>query len=154
MDRRFKLEGEGLFNIVQIILGLVIMILSTQLGIGTLAKPGSGLFPFFCGFLIFVLAILIMIHKEKTENNVKVLSGRYAKKNLALMVITFILWILLMPFLGYLLVTFIGTYSFSKIMKLEGWQKPLIFSVGTMVFCYFLFDYYLYLDLPRGFWGI
>ena len=154
MARRFKLEGEGLFNIVQIILGLVIMILSTQLGIGSPEKPGSGLFPFFCGFLIFVLAVLIMFRKEKTEKHVKVLSGRYAKNNLALMIITFILWILLMPFLGYLLVTFLGTYSFSKIMKLEGWQKPLILSIGTMVFCYFLFDYYLYLDLPRGFLGI
>ena len=154
MDRRFKLEGEGLFNIVQIIMGLVIMILSAQLRIGTLAKPGSGLFPFFCGFLILILAILIMIRPEKKEDHVKVLSDRYAKKNLALMVITFILWILLMPFLGYLLVTFIGTYSFSKIMRLEGWQKPLILSAGTLVFCYLLFDYYLYLDLPRGFLGI
>jgi hypothetical protein len=154
MDRRFKLEGEGLFNFVQMILGLVIMILSLQLGIGTLKKPGSGLFPFFCGFLILSLGIVIMTHKEKTGNNVKVLSDRYAKKNLTLMIITFILWILLMPFLGYLLVTFIGTYSFSKIMKLEGWPKPLILSAGTTVFCYLLFDYYLYLDLPRGFLGI
>jgi hypothetical protein len=136
------------------ILGFGIMIFSLQLGIGTLKKPGSGLFPFFCGFLILSLAIVIMIHKEKTENGANLLSDRYAKKNLGLMIITFILWILLMPFLGYLLGTFIGTYSFSKIMKLEGWQKPLILSAGTTVFCYFLFDYYLYLDLPRGFLGI
>ena len=154
MGRRFRLEGEGFFNIVQVILALVIMILSVQLGIGTLAKPGSGLFPFFCAFLIFILAVLIMFHKEKAEKNVKALSNRYAQKNLALMIITFFLWILLMPLLGYLLVTFLGTYSFSKIMKLEGWQKPLMLASGTTVFCYFLFDYYLYLDLPRGFLGI
>jgi putative tricarboxylic transport membrane protein len=154
MDRRFKLEGERLFNIVQMILGLVILILSLQLGIGTLKKPGSGLFPFFCGFLILSLAILIMIFKEKTEDSGKILLDRYAKKHLALVIITFILWILLMPFLGYLLVTFIGTYSFSKIMRLEGWQKPFMLSAGTTVFCYLLFDFYLYLDLPRGFLGI
>jgi hypothetical protein len=129
------------------------MILSWQLGLGTLKKPGSGLFPFACGFLILLVAIIIMMHKEKTKEDDKIILDIYARKNLMLMIITFILWILLMPFLGYLLVTFMANYSFSKIMKLEGWRKPLMISAGTTVFCYLLFDFYLYLDLPRGFLG-
>ena len=70
-----------------------------------------------------------------------------------LMIITFCLWIVVMPFLGYVLVTFLATFAFSKIMKLEGWWKPLAISVGTAVFIYVLFDYWLYIDLPRGILG-
>jgi hypothetical protein len=57
----------------------------------------------------------------------------------------------LMPLFGYVLMTFLSTFALSKILKLEGWRKPLILSLGTMGLCYFLFDYCLYLDLPRGF---
>ena len=58
-----------------------------------------------------------------------------------------------MPFLGYVIVTLLATYAFCKIMKLEGWWKPLAVSVGTALFIYLLFDYWLYIDLPRGILG-
>ena len=64
-----------------------------------------------------------------------------------------VFWILAMPYLGYPLVTLIATFLLSKIMKLEGWFKPLLLSAGTALFIYLLFDVWLYVDLPRGFWG-
>jgi hypothetical protein len=47
----------------------------------------------------------------------------------------------------------LATLSFSKILKLEGWRKPLLLSSGNTALSYLLFDYCLYLDLPRGFGG-
>jgi hypothetical protein len=38
-------------------------------------------------------------------------------------------------------------------MKLEGWVKPLAVSGGTALFLYLLFDYWMYIDLPRGILG-
>ena len=58
-----------------------------------------------------------------------------------------------MPLLGYVIVTLLATYAFCKIMNLEGWWKPLSVSVGTAFFIWLLFDYWLYIDLPRGILG-
>jgi hypothetical protein len=69
------------------------------------------------------------------------------------MTATFCLWILVMPLLGYVLVTLLATYAFCKIMRLEGWRKPLAVSGGTALFIFLLFDYWMYIDLPRGFWN-
>ena len=69
------------------------------------------------------------------------------------MTATFSLWILAMPLLGYVLVTLLAVFSFGKIMRLEGWRKPLALSVGTALFIYVLFDHWLYVDLPRGLLG-
>jgi len=69
------------------------------------------------------------------------------------MVAVFCPWILMMPLLGYVVVTLLATYAFCRIMKLEGWWKPISVSAGTALFIYLLFDYWLYIDLPRGFWG-
>jgi hypothetical protein len=38
-------------------------------------------------------------------------------------------------------------------MGLEGWGKPLLLSFRTGLFIYLLFDYWLYIDLPRGIFG-
>jgi hypothetical protein len=69
------------------------------------------------------------------------------------MILTFVFWIIAMPYLGYVIVTFIATYCSCKVMKLEGWLRPLVLSVGTALFIYLLFDYWLYIDLPRGILG-
>ena len=65
----------------------------------------------------------------------------------------FCLWILLMPILGYVVVTVFAAFAFCKIMKLEGWGKPIFVSVGTALFIYLMFDYWLYIDLPKGLLG-
>ena len=69
------------------------------------------------------------------------------------MALTFCLWIVAMPILGYVLVTFLATYAFCNALKLEGWRKPLAVALGTSGFIYVLFDYWLYIDLPRGIFG-
>jgi hypothetical protein len=68
------------------------------------------------------------------------------------MIIIFFLWILTMPFIGYLLGTLLVTFGFCRVMRLEGWWKPISVSAGTTLFIFFLFDYWLYIDLPQGFW--
>jgi hypothetical protein len=69
------------------------------------------------------------------------------------MTAAFCVWILLMPLLGYVAVTLLATFGFCKVMKLEGWLKPLFISLGTTLFIYLLFDYWLYIDLPKGILG-
>jgi hypothetical protein len=43
--------------------------------------------------------------------------------------------------------------AFSKLMRLEGWMKPIVLSAGTTALCYLLFGFLLLLDLPQGFLG-
>lgn len=151
MAKISKIQPESIFSFILMGLGLFIIFVSFTIGFGTLKNPGSGLFPFLAGLLICSQS-LVIIFKQKPTNSKK-LFDKYEIKNFLFMSITFILWIILMPFLGYVLITFIVTFSFSKIMRLEGWIKPLILSTGTTGLCYLLFDFALYLDLPRGFLG-
>jgi len=147
MGRRVRLEL--LFDLFLILLGIVIVIVSYRYGFGTLRRPGSGLYPFFIGSAVFILSLFVTISELKSKM-VPHLMDREGAKTFVLMTITFCLWILIMPLLGYVIVTLLATFAFCKIMKLEGWWKPLAVSAGTALFIYFLFDYMLYIDLPRG----
>ena len=148
MDKTRKLNAELIFNSVLMIIGIFIVIESLRIGFGTLKRPGSGLFTFLAGLLMVFLNFLIMFGKRSTKS--EIVLDRYGIRNFFFMSITLVLWVILMPLLGYIVITFIATFVLSKIMRLEGWFKPLLLSVGTTGLCFVLFDYILYLDLPRG----
>jgi putative tricarboxylic transport membrane protein len=151
MSRNTRKDGESIFSLILAALGLFIVIVSLTIGFGTLKNPGSGLFPFLVGALILVQSLVVFSQKRPAAEG-----GSFTRrevKYLLAMTATFCVWILLMPLLGYVLVTFVVVFAFSKLLNLEGWIKPMILSFGTTGVCYVLFDLLMYLDLPRGFLG-
>jgi hypothetical protein len=132
--------------------GAGVMIVSLAYGFGTLRKAGPGLYPFFIGLFIFVFSAVLLIRKFRSPESFPPFS-REEKKTLLLMIGAFCLWVFLMPILGYVLVTLFVSFAFCRIMRLEGWWKPVFVSVGIALFIYLMFDYWLYIDLPRGFLG-
>src|SRR5512139_2722353 len=147
-----KLRLETLFDFILMILGIIILIVSWGYGFGSFSRPGPGLYPFFIGALVLFFSLILLVLELKPKKSEPVFKEG-GSLTFILMVIAFCLWIVAMPFLGYVLVTFLATFAFGKIMKLEGWWKPLAVSVGTAFFIYLLFDYWLYIDLPRGILG-
>ena len=151
MAKNVRLQPESIFSLILAALGLFIVVVSLVIGFGTLKNPGSGLFPFLVGLLVCIQSLIVLFKQKRRGHRPSF--NTYEIKNLLLMSITFILWMVLMPYLGYLFVTFVVVFSFCKILRLEGWIKPLVLSICTTGLCYLLFGYLLYLDLPRGFLG-
>jgi hypothetical protein len=152
MEKAPGFRLETLFVFFLLVAGLAICAISWGYGFGSLSQPGPGLYPFFVGAAISVFSLFILISGLRSGTGKPVLDKEGAK-TLVLMTVTFCLWIVAMPLLGYVVVTLLATYAFCKIMKLEGWRKPLAVSAGTALFIYVLFDYWLYIDLPRGILG-
>ena len=146
----FRLET--FFDFLLLVLGIAIVVVSLGYGFGSLARPGPGLYPAFLGAAIAISAFFILISDLRPASGEHLLDAQ-GTTTLALMTATFCLWIVAMPLLGYVVVTLLATFAFCKIMKLEGWWKPLAVSGGTALFIYLLFDYWMYVDLPRGILG-
>lgn len=147
---RFRLET--CFDLALFALGIAIVWVSWGYGLGSLARPGPGLYPVFVGAAISLCAFALFIADFRSVARKPGLDAGKAV-TLALMTTTFCLWIAAMPLLGYVVVTLLATLAFCKIMKLEGWRMPLAVSGATTLFIYLLFDYWLYVDLPRGLLG-
>ena len=147
-----RLDLESAFDIVLVAVGIVVAYVSWGYGFGSLSRPGPGLYPFFIGLAIAAFAFLTLIAHVRSGAHAAVLDTTN-RKTFVLMTATFCLWIVAMPLLGYVAVTLIATYAFCKAMRLEGWRKPLAVSAGTALSIYVLFDYWLYIDLPRGIFG-
>jgi len=137
------------FILLLLAVGIAVTVISWGYGFGTLARPGPGLYPVFVGVAIAVFSLFLLLSTLRTETSKPVLNRNEAR-TLILMTATFCVWIVAMPVLGYVIVTFLAAFAFCWILKLGGWWKPLALSGGTALFIYVLFDYWLYIDLPRG----
>ncbi len=151
MSKTQKFGIEIIFNVFLICLAVYILIGSVQLGFGTLKEPGAGFFPFVGGLVILVSDILTFL--PKTRAYLPIFKEKGGVMTFLSFLLIFSLWIIVMPYLGYVIVTFIAAFVMFKVMHLEGWIKPVLFSIGIASFIYLLFDCWLYLDLPRGFLG-
>ncbi|MBU4072407.1 MAG: tripartite tricarboxylate transporter TctB family protein [Candidatus Thermoplasmatota archaeon] len=152
MNKAPRISTELIFDFLIFVLGLVILVVSVKDGLGSFSRPGTGMYPLFVAISILVFGGVVFIKRMLSEES-EPLFAEGTIITFFLMIATFALWIVIMPLLGYVIVTFLATYAFSKVMKLEGWMKPLVLSAGTAIFIYLLFDYWLYIDLPRGFLG-
>jgi hypothetical protein len=114
---KFGLETGFVFLLL--VLGLGISIVSRGYGFGTLQQPGPGLYPFLIGVAIAVLSLFVLTAQLKSEATTLPLDKEGAK-TLVFMSLTFCLWIVAMPLLGYVVVTLLAAYAFCKIMKLVG----------------------------------
>jgi putative tricarboxylic transport membrane protein len=152
MEKLKRLPWELVFDLLMTILGIIVILISLGYGFGTFRRPGPGLYPFFLGLSVaFFGAVLLLSEFRKLARSP--LFGKGEIHTFLLMIAAFCLWILLMPLLGYVVVSLVVTFGVGKIMKLEGWWKPLSIAAGTTLFIYLLFDYWLYIDLPRGILG-
>ncbi|MDP1993171.1 MAG: tripartite tricarboxylate transporter TctB family protein [Syntrophales bacterium] len=144
--------SERIAHLVVVILSILMMVLSLSYSLGTLRKPGAGLYPFTIGLFIFPLSLSLFLSSLRSKKKGPILNRGEIKTFLSF-IGACVFWILAMPYLGYPIVTLLSTFFISKVMKLEGWLKPFILSAGTALFVFILFDYWLYIDLPRGFLG-
>ncbi len=151
------LRGEAGLTFGLAAFGLLLMILSYRLGLGSMKEPGPGFLPFFIGFLMMIFGSLLLgrlvTAKTKKEAGGLAFDGRSGIKRFTGMIVFFCLWLILMPWLGFIIVTFLVSLGFAKMMGLENWLKPLLISCGTTLFIYLIFDVWFYIDLPRGILG-
>ena len=97
---KFKIfQFEALFDFFLMVLGVAIIIISLAYGFGSFRRPGPGLYSFFIGVCILVFSTALLISKFSSPMSAP-LFDREDVKRFLLMIATFCLWIIVMPFLG------------------------------------------------------
>jgi len=150
--------------LILVVFGVGYLGLNAKYGLGTLTDPGPGIFPLVAGLFVVVLSSWKLFQslrpsiggrrnpaepakvQEKEETGV----AKPSEKRVILMILAIAVYILAASRVGFLTSTFFLILFASRLSGAKDWLRPVLFSLGILLFCYLLFEVWLKLALPRG----
>ncbi len=134
-------------------ISLFVCIDSSRVGIGTFQVPGPGFFPFWSAIVLGSFAIIHAIGsnlKKKEAEEIRQDWKGIKWFKIILIVISLLFYTILMPWIGYLIATFLLLILLlSAVGRTRLWIRIMI-SMVTSITTYLLFSVGLGVQLPAG----
>jgi putative tricarboxylic transport membrane protein len=147
-------------SLVPVLFGAGFLLYDTQYPLDNWANPGPAVFPFLVGSVLVVLSVWQLVRagrkpkpersKAKIPSVKEFLQSNKGKMKALLMIAVFIVYLLMVQWVGFFVSNFLFVVTSSRLMKARDWRGPLSLSLGVNLFCYLLFEVWLKLSFPRG----
>lgn len=152
-------RDEIIGGIVLLLFGLVTVILSLRMPLGTFRMAGTGMFPLLLGILLMILSGIFVLKVFSQGMAAKLKKEPLPESSgspiqLILFLGTMVLVTLFLSKLGYPLSAFLLMVALLRVLGVKKWTLTLPLSFMTAVVCYFLFVHWLNIPLPKGWIGI
>ena len=145
--------------------GLVLSILSAgmiwaalRLPYGNVHNPGPGFFPLWLGVILGGMSIALFARTtrgKESERTLKEILEEDVRWGKVLLVLAgLILYGLLMDHLGFLIMTFLLMALLLRFIEPQPWKVVIAWALAGSVGSYLIFEVWMKLRLPKGFWGI
>ena len=151
-------------SLVLFLFGVFFLLYDLKYPLDQWANPGPGVFPLVVGGVLVILAAWQLtqeVRKPKAQGAKE--NDEAAKKSITpflqrnrgeakalFMIAAFIVYLLMVKWVGFFISNFLFVIISSKLMGTKGWRKPIALSAGINLFCYFLFVAWIKLSFPRG----
>jgi hypothetical protein len=132
--------------LVVLVLGIGGAYLAHGYGLGSLRRPGPGLWPFAVSVLIALLAIMLLVVGRHLDD-----AEKFTRASLLVLAggATFVGLGLLLPTLGFEIPAVLLGIVWLRFLGGESWRSTIVISVATTAAFYLLFLYALKIPLPH-----
>ena len=115
-------------------------------GLGSLRRPGPGLWPFAVSILIAALAVMLLVVGRHLDD-----AEKFTRASLLVLAggATFVGLGLLLPTLGFEIPAILLGIVWLRFLGGESWRSTIVISVATTAAFYLLFLYALKIPLPH-----
>ena len=120
---------------------------------GKLRHPGPGFLPFGLAVILMALALALILKSRTGEKSPVPFWPRRTWVRPLLGVIIFLLYAFVLGYLGFILTTFLFLIVWMWVIERIRWVTLLTISVSVTAVLYFIFQYFLEVPLPAGFWS-
>ena len=142
-------------------LGVAVLICigSLQLSLGSVNNPGPGFFPFGAGLILGILSAVVFIQTRRAASPVKegqssVSTSPASARKIFLATVALLAYAVGMEYLGFLISTFVFLAFLLRMIEPQRWSVVLLESFLASGICYFIFQVWLRVELPRGIFQI
>jgi hypothetical protein len=149
---------EQIFNLAWILLGMGICTQSIRLKLWEASGPGSGFISFLAGILLGVVGLLLFVSEwskgSKRDLDVQFWQSGTAPKRITSILAGLCVMAYLMPTLGFLLSSILIMTFMLRVIEPTKWITSIALSLVFNFLAYWLFSYFLEIELPKGFVGV
>ncbi|MBI5968550.1 MAG: tripartite tricarboxylate transporter TctB family protein [Deltaproteobacteria bacterium] len=138
--------------VLSLIWGLSYLLAAMQYPGGELGSPGPGLMPCLLGLVFMGLSAYLLVTNLRSKRIGSADQGPQSLRLGPLWQLIAILTAYLVAILplGFAFSTFLAILFMSRLMGLEGWVKPTVLSLITVILAHLLFVLALDVPLPLG----
>jgi putative tricarboxylic transport membrane protein len=135
-------------TLVALTVGVIGAVLALGYGLGTLRRPGAGLWPFAVSVVIVSLSLLLLAVGRRLDD-----SEKFTRTSLLVLVglVTFVGLGVLLPILGFEIPAFLLCVIWLRFLGGESWRSTIVISLATVAAFYLLFLVALRIPLPHLF---
>jgi putative tricarboxylic transport membrane protein len=139
-------------------IGVLLVFSSLRLNLGQWTQPGPGFLPLCSGVLLIILCVVYGVWSfgRKDESSQKKESP-WPRENLGKIIgvlIALFLFAFLLPLFGYLLSTFLLMIFLFRVIEPERWPLTFLKAALSVGVTYAIFEKWLMVQFPKGFWGV
>jgi hypothetical protein len=135
-------------SLVTLAFGVGGMVLAYGYGLGTLRRPGAGLWPFAISVVIAALSVVLLLTARKLQD-----SERFTRTSVMVLigVVSLVALAALIPTIGFEIPALLLCAIWLKVLGGESWRSTVLVSIGTVAAFYLLFLHALRIPLPHLF---
>jgi hypothetical protein len=143
-------------SMIFIALGVIFCTGGIQYKLSHFGSPGAGFFPFIFGLVLIGLSasLLVVSITQVNEPSEKFFPQKDSLRKILMVAVALLLYILFLPFFGFLLITFFFIVFMFRFIEPANWTSTLLAAFLTTVISFVLFELWLGVQLPRGFWRV
>lgn len=145
-------------GIVLLIISALIIWGSLGMPYGGIHNPGAGLYPLWLGVILGAMAIGLILKSTREKEGGKMVRDLLAEKirwgKLLALLCALVFYGIALEFLGFLIVTFLFMAFLLWFIDPQPWKSIIGWALVGSIGCYFVFEVWLKLRLPRGFLGV
>jgi putative tricarboxylic transport membrane protein len=142
-----------LSSLVCIVIGLIFFIGSFKYGDIRKEIPSAGLFPFLGGTILIVLSLinLVIAIKKKEDGEVEIFFPYpYSMRRLALVLFSLIMFVIVLGYAGYFITSLLLILFLLRFIEPQKWLVNFLTSFLITALFYFIFIFFLKVQLPQG----
>jgi putative tricarboxylic transport membrane protein len=157
-DKDYMKKADQWSGLFLLIIAGCILWGAVSLPYGNIHNPGPGFFPLWLGIILVAMAIGLMLnsawHREKTKLLHDILTEKVRWKKVLLVLIALILYGFLINLFGFLIVTLLLMAFLLYFIEPHPWKTVIVWTLIGAFGSYLIFEVWMKLRLPKGFFGI
>jgi putative tricarboxylic transport membrane protein len=145
--------------------GLVLLIISglicwgsILLPYGNILNPGPGFYPLWLGILLGAMSVALFLKSMRRRGRQRSLKDILAEKvrwdKVLFILIALALYGYLMNIIGFLIVTILLMAFLLRFIEPHPWRSVIVWTLIGSFGSYLIFEIWMKLRLPKGFWGV